>query len=113
MHVKVKVYLTTGHIKAEIGQAAAIIPSNKRIASLLSTMAEEHLSVKENMERLTLKGRDNFLDNYLKPALVDGWIEPLYPNSPRHPQQKYKVTIKGMLFVQSIKKTIMYSYYVS
>src|SRR5574344_184354 len=112
MHVKVKVYLTTGHIKAEIGQAAAIIPSNKRIASLLATMAEEHLSVKENMERLTLKGRDNFLDNYLKPALVDGWIEPLYPNSPRHPQQKYKVTIKGMLFVQSIKKTIMYSYYV-
>ena len=37
------------------------------------------------MSASNLLDRKNFLANYLKPAIADGWIVPLYPESPRHP----------------------------
>ena len=48
------------------------------------------------MELLELKGRDNFLNQYLNPSLAEGYIKLLYPQSPRHPRQKYLLTIKGL-----------------
>jgi len=47
------------------------------------------------MELIQLKDRENFLNNYLNPAIKDGFVEPLYPKSPKHPKQKYRLTEKG------------------
>lgn len=49
----------------------------------------------EIQEELQLKHRENFVDNYMNPALKEGFIEMKYPASPKHPKQKYKLTKKG------------------
>ena len=52
--------------------------------------------MKTMMDALELKGRDNFLNLYLKPAVSEGYVRLLYPSSPRHPRQKYLLTVKGL-----------------
>ena len=49
------------------------------------------------MDRIGLKGRDNFLNTYLNPAIQEGYVCLLYPDTPRHPRQKYLLTVKGLL----------------
>ena len=51
-------------------------------------------SVKAIMEKLKMSDRKNFLDNYLNPAIKEGFVRLLYPDSPRHPRQKYLLTVK-------------------
>ena len=48
------------------------------------------------MVALNLHDRKNFLANYLNPAIAGGWVTMLFPDSPRHPRQKYLPTVKGM-----------------
>ncbi len=69
---------------------------NPNILFLAVVIGEKFLSVKEIMEGLKLKGRDNFLKLYLSPALDNKLVTPLYPKSPRHPRQKYLLTQKGL-----------------
>lgn len=54
------------------------------------------------MEKLQLKGRDNFLRLYLFPAVEDGFVTLLYPDKPRHPRQKYLLTVKGLALLSEI-----------
>ena len=46
-----------------------------------------------------LKERKNFLDLYLNPAINEGYVCLLYPNSPRHPRQKYLLTVNNTLLI--------------
>ena len=62
------------------------------------------MSVKEMMNGMELKGRDNFLNLYLMPAIANGYVRLLYPDSPRHPRQKYLLTVKGLAAYREIKK---------
>jgi len=62
---------------------------------LLKALADHPLSLKELLVVLHLKDRENFMDNYLKPALQAGWVDRLYPNCPKHPRQKYLLTLQG------------------
>ena len=66
-------------------------------------MGGEYMSVREMMLHLGLKGRDNFLKNYLNPAVEEGYVCMLYPESPRHPRQKYRLTPKGQLAWQKVQ----------
>lgn len=66
-----------------------------QVDSLINCLANDVLSVKEIMERLSLRGRDNFLNAYLNPALKDGLIIQTHPENPKHPKQKYRLTDKG------------------
>ena len=69
---------------------------NANIRRLVLSVGNQQLSLKAIMELLELKGRDNFLNQYLNPSLAEGYIKLLYPQSPRHPRQKYLLTIKGL-----------------
>ena len=69
---------------------------NANIKRLVLSVGNQQLSLKAIMELLELKGRDNFLNQYLNPSLAEGCIKLLYPQSPRHPRQKYLLTIKGL-----------------
>ncbi len=69
---------------------------NANIKRLVLSVGNQQLSLKAIMELLELKGRDNFLNQYLNPSLAEGYIKLLYPQSPRHPRQKYLLTIKGL-----------------
>ena len=70
--------------------------SNPNILRLLQVVGERELSVKNIMEGLELKDRKNVLNLYLNPAIAEGYVRLLYPQSPRHPRQKYLLTVKGL-----------------
>ena len=55
------------------------------------------------MEQLKLSDRKNFLNNYLNPAIKDGFVRLLYPESPRHLRQKYLLTVKGLAAYQKLQ----------
>ena len=72
---------------------------NPDIVKLVQVIGEQELSIKDIMERLDLKDRKNVLNLYLNPAISEGYVRMLYPQSPRHPRQKYLLTVKGLSFL--------------
>jgi ATP-dependent DNA helicase RecG len=79
------------------GQAAgqATGQATRQVMALVRCLGENELSVKEIMERLSLKGRDNFLKMYLYPVLQDKLVEQTHPEQAKHPEQKYRLTKRG------------------
>lgn len=71
------------------------ITEKENIKRLIVVVGEQKMSVKEMMEATGLKDRKNFLEYTLNPAINEGWVQMLYPDSPRHPRQRYLQTIKG------------------
>lgn len=69
---------------------------NANIVRLLVAIGYQQVTVKQMMETIGLKHRPTFLENYLNPATHEGYIRQLYPQSPRHPRQKYLLTVKGL-----------------
>lgn len=53
------------------------------------------MTVKQMMELTGLKDRKNLLEYTLNPAMAEGLVRMLYPESPRHPRQKYLLTGNG------------------
>ena len=76
---------------------------NADIVKLLMAIGTQEMSVKQMMEAVALKHRPTFLENYLNPAITEGYIRLLYPDSPRHPRQKYLLTVKGMALYNELK----------
>ena len=60
-------------------------------------MGEDYMTMSEIMSNMGFKNRTSFRENYFLLALKDGAIEPLYPEQPNHPKQKYRLT-------ESVKK---------
>ena len=84
--------------------SSLIHTDNKNIIRLVKVLGEEQLSVKIMMEKIGLKDRENFLDYSLNPSLNEGYVRLLYPQSPRHPRQKYLLTVKGLALYNEINK---------
>ena len=78
--------------------------NNQNIIDLIKVVGEEEMSVKIMMNGIGLKGRDNFLNLYLNPAISEGYVRMLYPQSPRHPRQKYLLTAKGLSLYKEITR---------
>lgn len=99
----------TGQVQDKLGISTSKVHNqfdtdNYNIQQLVLAMGEQQMSVKEMMEALSLKGRDNFLKVYLNPAIEEQYVRLLYPNSPRHPRQKYFLTIKGIVLYNKISR---------
>ena len=73
-----------------------ITTDNPYIIKLIHVTGNKEMSAKEIMNGIGLKDRKNFLNLYLYPAINEGYVHLLYPQSPRHPRQKYLLTIKGL-----------------
>ena len=69
---------------------------DKNTRDLVLTIGTEQLTVKDMMNGIGLKHRPNFLEQFLSPAISTGFVRMLYPDSPRHPKQKYLLTVKGI-----------------
>lgn len=82
----------------------ALQTDNPNTEKLIIAVAGQQVSVTQMMERLSLKHRPTFLENYLNPAINDGVIRLLYPQSPRHPRQKYLLTVKGIALYKKISQ---------
>ena len=68
----------------------------ENVKRLILAIGTDEKSVKEMMEAVGLKNRPNFLEYSLTPAISDGFVTMKYPSSPRHPRQKYLLTVKGL-----------------
>jgi len=77
---------------------------NPNITQIVQVVGEKELSVKEMMDGVGLRGRDNFLNLYLNPAITEGYVRLLYPQSPRHPRQRYLLTVKGLALYNELNK---------
>lgn len=71
-------------------------PDNENVRRLITAIAGNKLSVKEMMAAVRLKNRENFMEYTLNPAIKEGFVSMLYPDKPRHPRQKYLLTVKGL-----------------
>jgi len=66
--------------------------ATEQVEKLVKAIGDEILSSNELMEKLGLKHRPTFRDNYLLPAIKLGYIEMTIPDKPRSSKQKYKKT---------------------
>ncbi len=69
---------------------------SESVQILIGMLAEQQLSIKDMIASLNLKDRENFMANYLNPAMKEGLVVMLYPDKPRHPRQKYLLTERGL-----------------
>ena len=67
-------------------------PSTTQVEQLIKLMDVEYMSLRDIMALFKLNSVKRFRENYITPAIEDGAIERLYPNQPKHPKQKYRLT---------------------
>ena len=77
---------------------------NENILRLVKAIGHRQLSVKEMLAAVGLKDRMNFMEYSLTPAMVEGFVCLLYPDKPRHPRQKYLLTVKGSALYNELTK---------
>lgn len=104
LHVKAK-ELLEGVTSASTPSStpASLIPDSENIKYLIEAIGEKQLSVKEMLSAVGLKDRMNFMEYSLSPAMSEGYVRMLYPDSPRHPRQKYLLTVKGLAAYKELK----------
>lgn len=74
----------------------------EQLRQLLMAVGKERMTLKQMMEKMELKHRPNFIENYVDPAIKDGFLRLLYPDKPNHPRQKYLLTVKGALLYNEL-----------
>ena len=74
------------------------------IKNLVKLVGNNEMSIKEMLAGLGLKDRESFMNVYLNPAIKEKFICLLYPKSPRHPRQKYLLTVKGLALYDELTK---------
>ena len=77
---------------------------NPLIRNLVKFIGNNQCSIKDMLEGVGLKDRKNFLEYHLVPAISEGYVCLLYPDKPRHPRQKYLLTMKGQMLYQELTK---------
>ena len=78
--------------------------NNENIRRLVCALKNEKLSIKDLMVAVGLKDRKNFIEYSLSPAIKQGFVALLFPDSPHHPRQKYLLTIKGLMLLDQLQK---------
>lgn len=61
----------------------------------LIKVLENEMNRQELQEKLGLRHEGNFRENYLEPSLNQGFIIMKYPETPNHPDQRYKLSSLG------------------
>lgn len=77
---------------------------NENVVRLVKVIGEKKMSVREMIVAVGLKNRENFVEYSLNPAIKDGYVMMLYPDKPRHPRQRYLLTVKGLAFYYELSR---------
>ena len=67
----------------------------KHVVRLIDAICDMTLTRLDIMEKLGLKGRGNFLANYLHPAISEGYVAMRFPEAEKRKDQVYYLTKKG------------------
>jgi hypothetical protein len=77
-------------IRDSLNEISVTVQVDEQVGMILDAIGEEMISGKELMERVGLKHRPTFRNNYLLPAIEDGYIEMTIPDKPNSSKQKYR-----------------------
>ena len=87
---------TSTHTSTRTSSRDSLVILSENVKRLVLFVGNEERSVKEMMEAAGLKNRSNFLKYSLMPAITEGLIRMKYPDLPRHPRQRYLLTVKEL-----------------
>mgnify|MGYP003301825513 CR=1 FL=1 len=85
---------------------------------MIHSLGDDELSVDEILKMYKLlykqvyKSKGYFKRHTIQPALLEGYVEMIYPDKPNHPKQKYRLTAKGLGILDSLiklKRSKMYT----
>ena len=80
-----------------------------QVNRLIHSMGDGELSVDEILKVYKLlykqvyKSKGYFKRHTIQPAMLEGYVEMIYPDKPNHPKQKYRLTAKGLRLLDSLK----------
>ena len=80
----------------------ASVQVSEQVKVLIHSISSKELSVDEILEVYKLfykqvyKSKWYFKKHIIQPAMLEGYVEMTYPDSPNHPKQKYRLTTKGI-----------------
>ena len=72
-----------------------------QVQKMILAMGEDYMTMNEIMSNMGFKHRTSFRENYFLPTLEDGAIEPMYPEQPNHPKQRYRLTEAAITWKKS------------
>ena len=74
----------------------------KHTKNILSYLCD-YRSIKEISEHIEVGDRKYIKEHYLNPLIERGYVVMLFPDVPRHRNQRYKTTERGKFFLETIK----------
>ena len=93
------------HTSTHTSTSNILLPKSENVRNLVSALGSCEMTVKKMMDAVGLKNRPNFMDYSLNPALAEGFVRMLYPESPRHPRQRYLLTVKGTMVYDQMQQS--------
>lgn len=104
MPVYIVISAVTGQVTGNVaGNETGNVAGN--VKRIVLCIGGETLTREEIMQRLGLKGSGNFRAAYLYPAIEQGYVLKLYPESDKRRDQAYYLTEKGLELLAMIKKS--------
>lgn len=89
-----------GEQPKEQARVQAGVQAKEQVQRLVNVIREDAYTVSDLLRLLHLTGRRNFVENYLKPAIEEGYVLRAYPDKPKHPNQRYYLSEKGLKLVK-------------
>jgi predicted HTH transcriptional regulator len=88
--------------RASTGQVPGRYRASREIDRIVIVL-EGEMKRSQLQDRLELRHRDSFVENYLQPALDQGLIEMTIPDKPTSSRQRYRLTPAGQILKESLE----------
>ena len=95
---------TSNHTSTHTSTNNSVSSLSENVKRLVIAIGTEEKGIKEMMDAVGLRNRPNFIEYSLTPAINGGLVTMKYPDSPRHPRQKYLLTVKGQAVYNEFKE---------
>lgn len=83
------------------GQASG--QASEQVRNIVRCIGNSILTMADIQKKLKLVSRRYILTDILVPAINQGYVMRAYPDSPRHPKQRYYLSEKGLKLAEKVK----------
>lgn len=91
-------------VSVKINTIYQVTDQVNEVIKRLIVISDEAYSRQQLMDILQLKHNPNFRDNYLNPAIEQGYLEMTLPEKPNSNKQKYRLTTKGQVIKNKLEQ---------
>jgi len=78
-------------------------PSTAQVEKMIEVMGREFIYVSDIMALCGIARRKTIQENYITPAINDGTIEREFPENPKHPKQRYRLSEMALEWKKTVK----------